>query len=106
MASPGGGHQDIVADPVEELLQVEVHDDVAPVGNVLLGLGECLMDTPARRKPKLDAENVGSRIGSRTSHWDLQDRLLHEAVHHHRDAQLAHPAARLGDLHPRTVSGR
>ena len=31
---------------------------------------------------------------------DLQDGLLDKAVQHGRDAQRAHPAARLGDVHP------
>ena len=45
-------HQDVVVDPVEKLFQVEVHDDLAAVGDVALGLGERLMGA----LPRAEAE--------------------------------------------------
>jgi hypothetical protein len=85
-----------VVDPVEKLFQVEVHDDLAPVGDVALGLGERLMGALARAEAK--ARHRKGRIEDRLQ--DLQNRLLNKTVHHGRNAELACSAAGLGDFHP------
>jgi hypothetical protein len=76
-------HQHIVVDPVEEPLQVDIHDDVAAVGNVLSSLGERLVGAPARAEA--EARRRECRIEDRLQ--DLQYRLLHETVHHGGDAE-------------------
>ena len=89
-------HQDVVVDPVEKLFQVEVHDDLAPVGDVGLGLGERLMGAPPRAEA--EARRRECRIENRLQ--DLQNRLLNQTVHHGRNAELACSTAGLGDFHP------
>ena len=98
VADPSGQtrHQDVVVDPVEELLQVHVHDDHAPFRHVFLGLLQRVVRAAAG--PEAVAGIREGRVQQRFQH--LQDRLLHQPVHHRRDAQLSHPAAGLGDFHP------
>ena len=45
------------------------------------------------------------RRSGRAAAPGLRDRLLHQTVHHRRDAQLAHPATRLRICSPRTGCG-
>ena len=72
-------HQDVVVDPAEELFEVDVHDDAASAGNILLGLGQRLVGASPRAEAKTRRREC--RIEDRLQDW--QDRLLHEAVHHH-----------------------
>ena len=76
-------HQDVVVDPVEELLQVDVHDKAVAGRDVRLRLRHRLM----RRAPRPEAEaRLGERpVPVRLQH--LQHRLLDEAVEHRRDAE-------------------
>jgi hypothetical protein len=55
-------HQDVVVHPVEELLQIEVHHDAAP----LLAYIRLRLEERPGRKPKLELEKVGSMRGSST----------------------------------------
>ena len=89
-------HQFVVVDSIEEFLQIEIHHPVVAVGDVLLRLGHGLMRRPSRSKPVA----VGRKRPIPSALQDLHHRLLDEAIQHRRDAQLAHPAVRLGDLHP------
>jgi site-specific DNA recombinase len=95
--SPGQSrHQDVVVHPVKELFQVHVHHDDPPVGHVLLGLSQGIVCPSAG--PEAEARRREGRVQPRFEH--VKDRLLHQPVHDRRDAQLPHPAAGLGDLHP------
>ena len=89
-------HQDVMIDTVEELLQVHVHHDRSPLGNILAGLSQGVM-RPATR-PETETRRTEHRIEQRLQH--LQHRLLHQPVHHRWNAQLSHPTAGFGDLHP------
>ena len=90
------GHEDVVVDPVEELLQIEVDHDPVTRGNVLPRLGQSAVGTPPRAEA--EARRRERRVEDRLQ--DTQHGLLDQAIDHRRDAQLPHPAARLGDLHP------
>ena len=88
-------HQDVVIDPVKELLQVHVHHP-APAF-----LDERCADAPRRgRFVRAETRSCVGRSPGRIRLQHLQQRLLDEPVQHGRDAQLALPAARLGNLHP------
>ena len=54
-------HQDVVVDPVEELLQVHVDHHSVPGRNIRLRSLHRLVRRVPGRKPKLDSENVGSQ---------------------------------------------
>ena len=90
------GHQYIVVDPIEKFFEVEIHDDIVPVGDVFLGSEQRLMRAPSRAEAK--ARRREARIEQRLE--DLQDRLLDQAINHRRDAQLALAATRFGDFNP------
>jgi hypothetical protein len=90
------GHQDIVVDLVEKFFEVKINHDVMPVRDVLLGSEQRIMRSPSRAEA--EARRRETRIEPRLK--DLQDRLLDQAIHHRRDAQLALAAAGLGDFHP------
>lgn len=81
-------------DPVEELLQVQIYDNRAAFGYVTAGLGQGVMRPVSHAKA--EARVREGWVQDRVQH--LQDRLLHKPVNHRRDAQLSHPAARLGDF--------
>src|SRR5216684_2283248 len=88
-------HQDIVVDPVEELLQVDIHHDVVAGRNVRLRLRHRLM----RRAPRPKAEAM---LGERPVPVGLQHlhhRLLDEAVEHRRNAERPFAARCLRYLH-------
>ena len=89
-------HQFVVVDPIEEFLQIEIHHPVVAFGDVLLRLGHGLMRRPSRSKPVA----VWRERPIPSALEDLHHRLLDEAIQHRRDAKLAHPAVRLGDLDP------
>ena len=79
-----------------ELLQVQVYDNLIPVGHVFPGLSQCIVR--AASGSEAEARPRERRVEERFQ--GLRDRLLYQTVHHSGDAQLAHPTARLGDLHP------
>ena len=89
-------HQDVVVDPVEELLQVDVHHNVVAGRDVRLRLCHRLM----RRAPRPEAvARLGERpVPVRLQH--LQHRLLDEAVEHRRNAERPRAARRLRYLDP------
>src|SRR6185295_15783489 len=89
-------HQHVVLDPVEELLQIQIHDDDA-----------ALLDIPLRRshrivrvshRPKAVAVLGKGRIESRLQH--LQDGLLDQPIDHGGNAQRTHSTPSLRDLPP------
>ena len=45
------GHQALVVDAIEELLQIDVDHPCVPVVEVLAGLGDCRVATAARSEP-------------------------------------------------------
>ena len=80
----------------KEFLEIQVHDDLIPVRHVFPGLSQRMVRAAAGAEA--EARSGECRIQPRFQ--DLCDRLLHQTIHHGGDAQLAHPAARFGDLHP------
>ena len=85
-----------MVDPVEELLQVKIHHPDLPARDVRPPRLQRLMGALAGPEPV--ARSRERRVVHRGQH--LQDRLLDESIHHRRDAQRPHPAARLRDLCP------
>jgi len=84
-------HQNVVFDPVEELFQVDVHNNGVPGRDIRLRPFHRLM----RRAPRPQAE---ARLGERSVPLRLQHlhhRLLDEAVEHRRDAERPRAARRL-----------
>jgi hypothetical protein len=91
-------HQEVLVDPVEEFLQVEIDHAGVPFGDIGLGSGDRLMG--GSTGPKAVARVRERRVPAWLQH--LQHRLLDEAVEHRRDAEGAHAVApaSLGDLDP------
>ncbi len=89
-------HQLVVVDPIEKLLQIEIHHPAASFGHVLLGLGDRLM----RRTPGPEPVTVFRELRVPSALQNLHHRLLHHAVQHRRDAQLTHPSVRFRYLYP------
>ena len=85
-----------MVDPVEELFQIQIHHPAAAFGYILLSLGYRLM----RRASGPEPVAVNGKLRVPSALQDLHHRLLNHAVQHRRDAQLAHPAVRLGYLYP------
>src|SRR5262249_24083446 len=89
-------HQDVVVDPVEELLQVDVHHHGVPGRDIRLRPLHRLMCRVLRSEAE-------ARLGERpvpVSLQHLHDRLLDEAVEHRRDAERPHAARCLRYLYP------
>ena len=85
-----------MVDPVEELLQVDIHHGVVAGRDQLLRPRHRLM----RRAPRPKAEAC---LGERSIPVGLQhlhDRLLDQAVEHRRDAERPSAARHLRYLHP------
>ena len=80
-------HQTIVVDPVEKLLQVDIHDPAVALGDNLLGPGDGLVGVALR------AESVAvlgeRRVPSLLEY--LQDRLLHQPVQYCRNPKFRIP---------------
>src|SRR6267143_2671109 len=89
-------HQQVVVDPVEELLQVDVHYPAPARRNQFLRPRHRLMRRAARPKPV--AARAERPVPFALQH--LQHRLLDEAVENRRDAEGALAPTRLGDLDP------
>lgn len=85
-----------MVDPVEELFQVDIHDDSMPGRDIPLRPFHRLMC----RAPRPEAEaRLGERfVPVRLQH--LHHRLLDEAVEHRRDAERPQAARCLRYLHP------
>ena len=84
-------HQHVVLDPVEELLQIHIHDDDSAFLNVPLRRSHRFVRAPLRTKTV--AVRGKRRIESRLQ--DLQNGLLDPPIDHGRDAQLPPPAPSL-----------
>jgi len=81
---------------VEELLQIKVYDPVVTLLDVLLRLHHRLMG----RSPWSEPVAVLAECGVPPLLQHLQHRLLHESIHHRRDAKLSRASSRLRYLHP------
>ena len=88
--------QDVVVDPVEELLQVHVHHDPPARLHVRLRREHGVVRASAR--PEAVAVLAEGRIKNRLQH--LQQRLLDQPIRHRRDAKLALASLRLRDRYP------
>ena len=89
-------HQFVVIDPVEELLQIQIHHPAIACGDILLRRCHRLMRRASRPKP---VAVIGKRpVPLALQH--LHHRLLDESIQHRRDAKLSHPSVRLRDFHP------
>jgi hypothetical protein len=83
-------------DPVEELLQVDVHHKAAAFLHIGLRATNRVVRTPSG--PEAVARIREGRVEQRLQ--DLQQGLLDKAVKHRRDAKLALAPAGLWDRHP------
>jgi site-specific DNA recombinase len=95
-ALPEPVHQDVVVDPVEELLQVHVHHDPPSRLHVRLRGQNRIVRSPSG--PEAVAVLAEGGIEQRLQH--LQQRLLDQPIRHRRDAQLALAPVRLRNPHP------
>lgn len=88
------GHQDIVVDPIEELLQVEFHAPAIPRRHMRAGHLDSLVSASAR------TEAVAVVRKQRIEEWCelLLQCLLDQAIHDAGDAQLPRAALRLGNF--------
>jgi hypothetical protein len=94
-------HQSVVIDPVEELRQVDIDDELIAFGDV--GLRMCRRLMGGAPRPKSVAVLAECRVPQRLQ--PLRHRLLDHAVNYSWNAEVAHPAVRLRDLHPITGCG-
>jgi hypothetical protein len=85
-----------VVHAVEELLEIHVHHDAAPVLDVPLRLAHGVVRAAPR--PKTVAVLGERRVEPRLKH--LQDGLLDEPVERRRDPELSDPATALWDFLP------
>ncbi len=76
-------HQSIMVDPVEELLQIQIHHPAAAFGYVLLRLGHRLV----RRASGPEPVAVFGKLRVPPALQDLHHCLLNHAVQHRRDGQ-------------------
>ena len=80
----------------KNFLQIEIHDKLAPfLGYVLPGLLQSHMSAASR--PESVAGIGKGRIENGIQH--LQNHLLNQTIHNHRDAQLALSSSWLRNLH-------
>jgi len=88
-------HQDVVIDPVEEFLQIQIHHDPVAGLHVLLRLQHRALRASPR--PEAVAVLAERRVDERLQH--LQKRLLDQSVDGRGYPELARPAPRLGYAH-------
>src|SRR5665213_427145 len=88
-------HQDVMVDPVEELFQVDIHDDGVSGRNIRLRPLHRLMRRALR--PEAEARLRERRVPAGLQH--LHYRLLDQAVEHRRNAEQPHAARRLRYLY-------
>lgn len=89
-------YQDVMVDPIEELLQVHVHHDTATgLHSPLGGQDRILRSAPRSETVAVLTEG---RIKQRLQH--LQQRLLDQPIRHRGDAQLALATVRFRDHYP------
>jgi hypothetical protein len=89
--------QQIVVDPIEELLQIKIDQPPVACGNEVLGSAHCLV----RRAPRPESVTRFSEARFKDRLQHLQQRLLNEAIEHAGYAKLtlATPSG-LVDLNP------
>jgi hypothetical protein len=87
-------HHHVVIDAIEELLEVDIHDDATARRDEALRGHDGHVRAAPRAKPV--AVFRERRIESGLEH--LQDGLLDEAVDHRRDAELSRTPSGLRDL--------
>jgi hypothetical protein len=82
--------------PIEKLLDIDVHHDLATFGYVSLGLLQCLVGISS------GSESVARLRKGRVQQWfeHLEDGLLHETVHDCGYAKLPLASPWLGNVHP------
>jgi hypothetical protein len=93
--------QPLVADEIEELLQIKIHAPLIAVLHMRLGPGDRRVATSARSKPV--ARGMERRLPQRLEH--LPHGLLNNPVDHVGNPQPALPASRLGDQHAADPAG-
>ena len=83
-------------DPVEKFLEIQIHHPAVAFGLILLRLRHRLMCRSLGPKPiaVFRERSVPAPLQR------LHHRLLYEPIQHRWNAQFAHPAVRLRDLHP------
>ena len=82
--------------PVEKLLEVEVHDKLAPLLRyVFPGLLQRHVGASAGPESVTGVGKSGIEDGVR----HLQNHLLNQTIHNHRNTQLALSSSRLRDRH-------
>jgi hypothetical protein len=89
-------HQSVVIDPVEELLQIQIHHPAVAFGYILLRLFHRLMRRPPGTKPVA----VFGKRPVPPALQNLHHRLLDESIQHRRNTKLSHSPVRLRDFHP------
>jgi hypothetical protein len=89
-----GFHQDVVIDPIEELLQI--HIDHHPV--TVLHVALCIEHRVVRTASRTKAVAVFGERRINDALQDLQQGLLDQPIHHRRNPQFAHAAIGLRDL--------
>src|SRR5215467_5527009 len=87
-------HQNIVIDPVEELLQVQVHDKLPAAVGIRPRLFQRLMRAASRAETEAGIGKGG--VQNRLQY--LKDGLLYKPVHHARNAELTLASSRLRDF--------
>jgi hypothetical protein len=88
--------------PIEELLDIHVHHDLATFGYVPLGLLQCLVGISS------GSESVACLRKGWVQQWfeHLEEGLLHKTVHNCGYAKLPLASPWLGDFHPKPGWGR
>jgi len=76
----------------EKFFEIQIDHDIIPVGDVFAGSEQRMVRT--RSRAEASAGRRATLVEPRLQ--DLQDRLLDQAVGHHRNARLALAAAGLG----------
>jgi hypothetical protein len=89
-------HEHVVIDPVEELLQIDIHHHPPAFLHMALCLQHGIVCASAR--PEAVARFGERRINQRLQ--DLQQGLLNQSIGHGRYSQFPHATPGLGDLHP------
>src|SRR6516165_9617789 len=90
------GHQPIVVNSIEELLQIEIDDPLVPVLQMHFGLGDRRVAAPSRSKSV--ATCVKRRFVMRTEH--LVHSLLQDSIDHVRYAKTSCSTACFRDPYP------
>ena len=90
------GHQNIVVYPVEELLQIEIHDKFTPL---LRHVFPSLLQSHVRASSGPESVAGVGKGGVEDGIQYLQNHLLNQTIHNHWNAQLALSSSRLRNLH-------